>query len=323
MQGVYLILNIVNGKIYIGSSNDIEGRKYDHFRALRLNKHTNQYLQNSYNKHGEAKFTFEVIEVVDNIEDLRDREQYWLDYYKSYEVGYNISAIAANSKATYDIAKPKPEGFGEKVSARNYKKIYQYSKEGLFIAEYNSGIEAQRLTGIHRNNISSSNTGRIKTAGGYYWRSYKEDIIDVNSIKVILPEYLNIDRSQPIVKEYKKRGKTVYQYSLSGEYINEYPTVKEAARINNLNKGNISWCCVGKMSSSGGYQWSFTKTDNIGEYKYQKKKVLQHDDNGTLIKEWNSIQEITENTDISYAAINYSINHNVKRRNYIWKYKED
>ena len=61
-SGIYQIRNLVNNKIYVGSSNNLYRRKtYEHFRELRLNKHHNKYLQNSYNCHGEENFVFEVI----------------------------------------------------------------------------------------------------------------------------------------------------------------------------------------------------------------------------------------------------------------------
>ncbi len=43
-------------KIYVGSTNDLRMRCMEHFRTLDRNKHTNKYLQNTYNKHITNKF---------------------------------------------------------------------------------------------------------------------------------------------------------------------------------------------------------------------------------------------------------------------------
>lgn len=53
------------------------------------------------------------------------------------------------------------------------KPVLQYTKEGEFIAEYPSTMEAERQTGISKH-IPDVCNGKRKTAGGFIWR-YKED----------------------------------------------------------------------------------------------------------------------------------------------------
>jgi group I intron endonuclease len=60
--GIYIIKNLVNNKIYIGSSVNIGNRFNQHKNSLRKNKHHNKYLQKSWNKYGEENFEFIVIE---------------------------------------------------------------------------------------------------------------------------------------------------------------------------------------------------------------------------------------------------------------------
>jgi predicted GIY-YIG superfamily endonuclease len=43
-SGVYGIVNLVNGKVYIGSSVDLSRREGEHFRLLRGGYHRNTYL---------------------------------------------------------------------------------------------------------------------------------------------------------------------------------------------------------------------------------------------------------------------------------------
>ena len=67
-----------------------------HIWKLKSNKHDNRHLQSAWNKYGEENFEFGIIETVDNIEELFDAEQAWMDYFQSYndKSGYNISAYA-------------------------------------------------------------------------------------------------------------------------------------------------------------------------------------------------------------------------------------
>ena len=92
MQGVYKIQNTINGKLYIGSSVNIERRFKSHKKELNEKTHNNIYLQNAWNKYGEDSFVFEVIEIVNDRETLREREQYYIEIYNSanHAHGYNI-----------------------------------------------------------------------------------------------------------------------------------------------------------------------------------------------------------------------------------------
>jgi len=67
ITGIYKIVNIVNGKIYIGSALNIYNRIFgsssiSHLKALKNNNHINKKLQNSFNKYGEDSFEFFIVE---------------------------------------------------------------------------------------------------------------------------------------------------------------------------------------------------------------------------------------------------------------------
>ncbi len=90
--GIYMILNTVNNKFYIGSSYTVEKRLGSHINALIKNKHHSIYLQRSFKKYKFKSFSFIVIEMC-NRDDLLTREQFYLN---SLKPEYNI---ALNSKA--------------------------------------------------------------------------------------------------------------------------------------------------------------------------------------------------------------------------------
>lgn len=98
-SGVYIITNVKNGKIYVGSSITISRRWHDHKKLLRANKHRNRHLQNAWNKDGEISFLFNIVEVCDT-DNLMEREQWWLDQTLCTNdcVGYNISPSAENNR---------------------------------------------------------------------------------------------------------------------------------------------------------------------------------------------------------------------------------
>ena len=59
---------------------------------------------------------------------------------------------------------PKYEGSGIPQKA-----VMQFTKEGVFVAEYASIAEAERLTKVYHGNISNCCSGKRNYAGGYKW----------------------------------------------------------------------------------------------------------------------------------------------------------
>jgi predicted GIY-YIG superfamily endonuclease len=51
MVGIYAIVNEINGKRYIGSTNKFESRFKQHLWNLRKNKHDNKKLQFAYDEY--------------------------------------------------------------------------------------------------------------------------------------------------------------------------------------------------------------------------------------------------------------------------------
>lgn len=58
----------------------------------------------------------------------------------------------------------------KKISATHSKPVLQYTKSGDFVAEYKSGAEASKITGISAAHISKTCKAIRKSAGGYIWK---------------------------------------------------------------------------------------------------------------------------------------------------------
>jgi group I intron endonuclease len=94
-SGVYQILCVPTGKIYVGSSVDLRQQWYAHLSLLRKGNHHNHHLQNAWNKYGENKFSFTVLALA-KPDNLLQVEQKWLDRLgcASPDVGFNICPTA-------------------------------------------------------------------------------------------------------------------------------------------------------------------------------------------------------------------------------------
>ena len=50
-------------------------------------------------------------------------------------------------------------------------------------------------------------------------------------------------------------SKAVIRYSMTGEYVDEFPSSQEAERQTGIHHSGISNCCNGKRKSAGGFIW--------------------------------------------------------------------
>jgi hypothetical protein len=97
-MGVYQIKNLVNGKIFIGSSSDIPGKINSQKFQLSLGSHMNQELQNDYKLFGSDNFAFEILDYLepkedinyDYTDDLKALKEMWIEkLLTSSPKGYN------------------------------------------------------------------------------------------------------------------------------------------------------------------------------------------------------------------------------------------
>jgi len=58
----------------------------------------------------------------------------------------------------------------------------------------------------------------------------------------------------------EKCSKQVLQYTLDGQFVAEYPSVREAERSTNIDSSCIAKCCNGKRKSAGGSIWKYKET---------------------------------------------------------------
>jgi group I intron endonuclease len=87
--GIYKITNLQNHKCYIGQSVNIAERWRQHVkRGLGVETITNNKLYPALKQDGVENFSFELIQECPR-SDLNKAEKYWIQYFDSYNCGYN------------------------------------------------------------------------------------------------------------------------------------------------------------------------------------------------------------------------------------------
>lgn len=88
---IYKITNMLNGKVYIGQTINLNGRYGNHKSGK-----SSLFIHGAIRKYGFKNFKLEVIEEVPKkLKVMNDREIYWINHYNSCdpEIGYNYSTV--------------------------------------------------------------------------------------------------------------------------------------------------------------------------------------------------------------------------------------
>ncbi len=67
----------------------------------------------------------------------------------------------------------------------------------------------------------------------------------------------NTNYGTSLERRIKAYSKPVLQFDKNGNFINEYPSIKDAAKKTGINKSTIGMVCRGKYKYAGGYIWKY------------------------------------------------------------------
>lgn len=224
--GIYKITNLKNNLIYIGQSNDVYGRLRSHKNCTPKTE-----IDIAIKELGADYFKFELIEIC-SPEQLTERENYWINYYDSYENGYNNTDGKFSNKQSIIIS--------------------CYNDEGKLINTFDSLIAAARHYNYNSYwNINLAIRGIRNKACELRWREGNKPIIE------------------PYQEKIKNKG-TIYAYNKNTRlFFNEYKNAAEASKILKINHSHISQVLNSQRKTAGGYIWVYDKYDRLPEnYSY-------------------------------------------------------
>lgn len=314
MSGIYSILNTKNGKRYVGQTYDLDYRWKRHRFDLSHNYHSNKHLQSAWNKYGSEVFEYSVLEMC-QIENLDERESWWIDYFDCLKSGYNQAAGGIGCRGY----KHTDEEISKMRKLQNPKPVLQLDRDLSIIARWESASQAAKTLDVWALAIKNccSKKAHVKSVGGFIW-AYEKD-------------YNTID------KEYYLSGGSekptpVLQYDLSMTFIKSWSSVYSASKETGYHHSDISNAAYGKRKTAGGYIWRFSDSysyvnylDDLNTYirkhNTQKIKVAQYTLDGKFIGVHDSIKQAAIITNVSRRAIRNSCNNpDSKPVKFKWKY---
>lgn len=88
---IYLITNDVNSKVYVGQTIQTLNKRFNgHCCYSKSDRSINMYIKRAIHKYGRDKFHIQLIEECP-VNILDEREKYWINFYDSYNTGYNLT----------------------------------------------------------------------------------------------------------------------------------------------------------------------------------------------------------------------------------------
>jgi hypothetical protein len=231
ITGVYGIhfQNSKSNKYYIGSSGriaeksghyGIKTRWNSHFKLLKDNKHYSKKLQHAYNKYGGDNMIFTIMEECAPV-DCLIREDFFITKYDSCSNGYNTKPLATSCLGH----KVDPEVTERTNITKRLRRIpYEASVLELYAKNKNVYLTSKLLGISHKMTFTILKDYNIFPKNGDY------------------------------------RKKTVYVYTMKGEFIGEWSSAKECGKALDITSiCSISHVASKRIISHRGMWFSYKK----------------------------------------------------------------
>lgn len=285
---IYKATNLVNGDMYIGlTTKKFRVRQVKHLSLVRKPRKndSNAYFHNAIRKYGADNFKWEIIDIAPEADEesmlmyLSEREKFWIEFYDTYNNGYNLTKGGQGTLGRYHTDESKSKiskakkgvsvhteeskrKLSEASSGENHpfwgkfskdaprkRNVIQLTLEGEYVATYPTIKDAHKVFNQDGDGASIVQCckGKYNSIFGFRWM-YESDY------KLYLKGELKLKDF-----EARKHGKRpIVQLTLDGEYIAEFETAKEyAISIGKKDGAVITGVCRGRYKTAYGFKWMY------------------------------------------------------------------
>lgn len=252
---------------------------------------------------------------------------------------YRVNWLGQQS---FDIFLPSQDIAIEYQGKQHYEVVELFGGEAALDDNKERDIRKRKLATEHGVQVFDwrydvpVNRGNVLTFFDQYGILYGDPVID-SSVEAV--EYTNPMAPVKQKTEKAKASKAprasefvIRQYSINGQFVEEYSSFAEAAEKSEVSERAIRKVVYGERKTGGGFIWQRCHRDSeikdIAPVEYAEntgvaKKVLQLDEDGNLIAEYESIGQAVKRTGISYRGISDVLAGVQKTAGgYVWLYEK-
>ena len=255
--GIYKITNKLNGKCYVGQSQNIFKRWSVHGNKNNANN-CSMVIAKAVTKYGVENFTFEILELCSKNE-LNDKEKYWISKFDTYSKGYN-STTGGDSPEESAFSKLKKDTVGM---------LYKQLLDNVIPM-----VELARIYGVSESTIRAVNTGDtwVNSELDYPIRRGNKAYINMNCVKHVcvqcsaqLTYKTKTGMCDRCYKVSSRKVKRPSKSKLIGLVL-KYPIVTIGKMYGVSDNGVRKWCKSYKIpANKQGYKklnWSIRRDSN-------------------------------------------------------------
>jgi group I intron endonuclease len=200
--GIYSIVNLTNGKVYVGSAVSMRRRWQEHRRMLTKGIHPNKHLQRAWKKNGQSAFDFRVLEVVAELGRLIEREQAWIDSTRCYvrRRGYNLSPTASSTlgfKFSEQQRRNVSAGLAGKQKSESHKRAIWQNREATDEFRQQMAANGRKSKGRRQSEEHRQKRALAQTGG----KNHRAKLTDEQVVE-ILRDLANGVRGRQIAQKY-------------------------------------------------------------------------------------------------------------------------
>lgn len=255
--GVYCVTNLINNKIYIGStSTNFRQRFLQHKSDYKKKKQKIPILHKAFDKYGYRNFAFSIMFICPK-KDCIKMEQFYIDK----GVDYNACLIAGSLLGFKHSEDSKTRTV---IKGKHHcaTKVDMYSLNGEFIKSFDSMTDAQECMGIKsKSNISQCCKGKVFSAGGFRWSYHNKELSNrIDKRTLPITEEKRKKMSRPRKKDFPVKGIIATNLFTNKKLF--YKSIKEASVSLGILKtsihNNISGISKSSRSKVNNQKYKFT-----------------------------------------------------------------
>lgn len=237
---------------YVGKTTNLNDRLKRHLSGYYLSENTYKarWLKKIL-KEGKTP----IIEILDVVleSDWQFWEQYWIAQLKAWNFKLTNTTLGGDGLVlTQEIINKRSQKLiGRKLTKETVKKIGTTRKKNAEIRGYWTSEDTKEkiknsLTGYKHTEETKNKLSNIRQGSGNSFYNQHHTSATVEKLKSI------------------SRRKIVQQFTVAGEFLAEFMSIRDAEKNTNISRRHISGCCnqLPHYTTAGGFVWKF-KIDNF------------------------------------------------------------